>query len=134
VPESKNRRKKPTHRQGRSGRPNPAGAPPVDDELARLAAEGLPGGSTAFDPDAAATAVAQELTERSRHERTVESHAPTPTWYKVIMLGLMVAGLLWLIVYYLFQGAYPVPGLGTWNIAVGLVLMMAGLVMTTRWR
>jgi hypothetical protein len=66
VPESKNRRKKPARRPGGSGRTAPA-APPVDAELARLAAEGLPGGSTAFDPDAAANAVAQELTERSRH-------------------------------------------------------------------
>lgn len=133
MPESKNRRKKPSRRPGGSGRPAPAAAPPVDAELARLAAEGLPGGSTAFDPEAAANAVAQELTERSRHG-SPETHAPTPTWYKAIMLGLLVAGLLWLIVYYLFQGAYPVPGIGTWNIGVGLALMMVGLIMTTKWR
>jgi hypothetical protein len=133
VPESKNRRKKPARRPGGAARTSPA-APPVDEELARLAAEGLPGGSTAvFDPDAAAAAVAEELTERSRHG-SPDLHAPTPTWYKVIMLGLMVVGLLWLIVYYLFQGAYPVPGIGTWNIGVGLGLMMIGLVMTTKWR
>ena len=133
MPESKNRRKKPTRRPGRSARTAPAAAPPVDSELARLAAEGLPGGSTAFDPEATANAVAQELTERSRHG-SPETHAPTPTWYKVIMLGLLVAGLLWLIVYYLFQGTYPVPGIGTWNIGVGLALMMIGLIMTTKWR
>ena len=132
MPESKNRRRKPARRAG--GRTTPAtAATPVDEELARLAAQGLPGGSTAFDPDATATAVAQELTERSRHG-SAEPHAPTPTWYKAVMLGLMVVGLLWLIVYYLFQGLYPVPGLGTWNIGVGLGLMMVGLVMTTKWR
>lgn len=133
MPESKNRRKKPARRPGGSGRPAPSAATPVDEELVRLAAEGLPGGSTAYDPDATAAAVAQELTERSRHG-SPESHAPTPTWYKAIMLGLLVVGLLWLIVYYLFQGAYPVPGIGTWNIGVGLGLMMVGLVMTTKWR
>ncbi|MFF0991051.1 cell division protein CrgA [Kocuria nitroreducens] len=132
MPESKNRRKKPARRPGGSGRPAPA-APPVDAELARLAAEGLPGGSTAFDPEATANALAQELTERSRHG-SPEIHAPTPTWYKAIMLGLLVVGLLWLIVYYLFQGTYPVPGIGAWNIGVGLALMMAGLIMTTKWR
>ena len=58
MPESKNRRKKPARRPGGSGRPSPAAAPPVDAELARLAAEGLPGGSTAFDPEATANAVA----------------------------------------------------------------------------
>lgn len=133
MPESKNRRKKPARRSGGSGRTAPSATPPVDAELARLAAEGLPGGSTAYDPEATANAVAQELTERSRHG-SPEAPAPTPTWYKVIMLGLLVVGLLWLIVYYLFQGAYPVPGIGTWNIGVGLALMMAGLIMTTRWR
>lgn len=133
MPESKNRRKKPARRPSGSGRTAPATAPTVDAELARLAAEGLPGGSTAFDPEAAANAVAQELTERSRHG-SPETHAPTPTWYKAIMLGLLVAGLLWLIVYYLFQGTYPVPGIGTWNIGVGLALMMVGLIMTTKWR
>ncbi|MFI7583824.1 cell division protein CrgA [Kocuria sp. M1N1S27] len=133
MPESKNRRKKTARRPGGSGRSAPSATPPVDAELARLAAEGLPGGSTAFDPEATANAVAQELTERSRHG-SPEAPAPTPTWYKVIMLGLLVVGLLWLIVYYLFQGAYPVPGIGTWNIGVGLALMMAGLIMTTRWR
>ena len=133
MPESKNRRKKPARRPGGAGRTAPAAGPQVDEELARLAAEGLPGGSTAYDPDATAAAVAQELTERSRHG-SPESHAPTPTWYKAVMLGLLVVGLLWLIVYYLFQGTYPVPGIGTWNIAVGLGLMMAGLIMTTRWR
>ena len=133
MPESKNRRKKPARRPGGSGRSTPAAAPPVDAELARLAAEGLPGGSTAFDPEAAANAVAQELTERSRHGSPAP-HAPTPTWYKAVMLGLLVVGLLWLIVYYLFQGTYPVPGIGTWNIGVGLALMMVGLIMTTKWR
>lgn len=25
-------------------------------------------------------------------------------WFKVIMIGLMIVGLLWIIAYYLFQG------------------------------
>ena len=133
MPESKNRRKKPARRPAGSAHGAQA-ATPVDEELARLAAEHLPGGSTAvFDPDAAAAAVAEELTQRSGRG-SADLHSPTPTWYKAIMLGLMIVGLLWLIVYYLFQGAYPVPGIGTWNIGVGLVLMMAGLIMTTKWR
>ena len=133
MPESKNRRKKPARRPGGSGRSTPAAAPPVDAELARLAAEGLPGGYTAVDPEAAPNAGAQEINERSRHG-SPEAHAPTPTWSKAIMLGLLVVGLLWLIVYYLFQGTYPVPGIGTWNIGVGLALMMVVLIMTTKWR
>lgn len=131
MPESRKRPRKPARRRGGSGRASPAARPPADEEMARLAAEGL--GSTAYDPEAVAGAVAQELTERSRHGAP-QTHAPTPTWYKAIMLGLLLLGLVWLIVYYLFQGAFPLPGIGTWNIGVGLGFMMAGLIMTTKWR
>ncbi|WP_262925649.1 cell division protein CrgA [Kocuria atrinae] len=50
------------------------------------------------------------------------------------MIGLMIVGLLWIIVYYLFQGTLPIPGINVWNLIIGLVFMMTGLIMTTRWR
>lgn len=59
---------------------------------------------------------------------------PTPLWYKVVMIGLMIVGLLWIIVYYLFQGTLPIPGLNLWNLVLGLAFMLVGLIMTTRWR
>ena len=65
---------------------------------------------------------------------TTRAGQPTPLWYKTVMIGLMILGLLWIIVYYLFQGALPIPGLNLWNLILGLVFMLVGLIMTTRWR
>ena len=48
--------------------------------------------------------------------------------------GLMIVGLLWVVVYYISQGTYPIPKLGARNIAVGLGTMMVGFLMTLRWR
>jgi len=50
------------------------------------------------------------------------------------MVGLFVLGLLWIVTFYVSQGAYPIPMLHVWNLAVGFGLLMAGFAMTTRWR
>ncbi len=61
--------------------------------------------------------------------------APSSPVYVGIMLGLMVLGLLWLVVYYLWGNSIPfIAGLGNWNFAIGFVLMISGLLMTMRWR
>ena len=51
------------------------------------------------------------------------------------MLGLMLLGLMWVVTYYI-SGAnqYPVPRSRRWNLGVGFGLMLAGFLMTTRWR
>ena len=61
--------------------------------------------------------------------------APSSPLYIGVMLGLMVLGLLWLVVYYLWGQNIPfIAGLGNWNFAIGFTLMIAGLLMTMRWR
>ena len=59
---------------------------------------------------------------------------PNPQWYAPVMVGLMVIGLVWIVVFYLTQQAYPVPGIGLWNLGLGFIIAMAGFLMTTRWR
>ncbi|MET4060519.1 hypothetical protein ABIB35_002067 [Arthrobacter sp. UYP6] len=59
---------------------------------------------------------------------------PNPVWYKPVMFGLMIIGLLWIIVFYISQGVYPVPALGAGNILVGFGVAIVGFLMTTRWR
>ncbi|GED00126.1 hypothetical protein KVA01_22800 [Kocuria varians] len=70
----------------------------------------------------------------AEREQRAGDYQPTPTWYKVIMVGLMIVALLWIISYYLFQGLIPIPGIGVWNLVIGLAFMLTGLIMTTRWR
>jgi hypothetical protein len=59
---------------------------------------------------------------------------PTPQWYKYLMFTLMVVGLLWIIVFYVTQGLFPVPAFGNWNILIGFGIAIAGFLMTLRWR
>jgi len=60
--------------------------------------------------------------------------APNPVWFKPVMFGFMLLGLLWIIVFYVSQTSCPIPQLGTWNILVGFGIMFIGFLMTTRWR
>ncbi len=59
---------------------------------------------------------------------------PNPRWWVPVMLGLMIAGLLWVVVYYISQTAYPIPGIEHWNLIIGFGLLLIGFGMTTRWR
>ncbi|MBN9608198.1 MAG: cell division protein CrgA [Actinobacteria bacterium 69-20] len=60
---------------------------------------------------------------------------PSSQVYVGIMVGLMLLGLAWLVAYYLWPHSIPgMSSLGNWNFGVGFVLMIAGLVMTMRWR
>lgn len=89
------------------------------------------------DVDDAQETAAPKRRKKSAARRELKKSGepqPTPLWYKVVMIGLMIAGLLWIIVYYLFQGILPIPGIEVWNLVIGLGFMMTGLVMTTRWR
>jgi hypothetical protein len=57
-----------------------------------------------------------------------------PAWFVPVMIGLMVVGLLWVVVFYISSQRYPVEALGRWNLAIGFGLMLSGFAMTTRWR
>ncbi len=63
-----------------------------------------------------------------------EAAKPSPRWWVVTMVGLMVLGLIYLVVTYLSQLRYPIGALGYWNVGVGFGIMMVGFAMTTRWR
>jgi len=78
----------------------------------------------------------------ARRDRSVERAArdesaanqPNPVWFKPVMFGFMIVGLLWIIVFYVSQGLFPIPDLGSWNILIGFGIAFIGFIMTTRWR
>jgi hypothetical protein len=79
--------------------------------------------------------MARGTTRNAENAETPSSKdAPNPVWFKPVMFGFMLVGLLWIIVYYLSQTSWPVPSLGPWNIMVGFGIMFIGFLMTTRWR
>ncbi|MFV0459938.1 MAG: cell division protein CrgA [Actinomycetales bacterium] len=64
---------------------------------------------------------------------------PNPRWFLPVMLGFMIVGLAWIVVFYVSQGQYPLQTLGdwtvgNWNLVIGFGLMLIGFFMTTRWR
>jgi hypothetical protein len=65
---------------------------------------------------------------------TSGARKPNPRWFTPVMLGLMILGLLWVIVFYVAQTEYPIPKIGNWNLLVGFGLLLVGFGMTTRWR
>jgi hypothetical protein len=50
------------------------------------------------------------------------------------MVTVLLVGLAWLVTFYLSSGSLPVEAWGYWNLGVGFAILVAGLVMSTRWR
>jgi hypothetical protein len=49
------------------------------------------------------------------------------------MVTVMILGGLWVVIYYLSGGAWPIEAIGGWNLAVGFGLVLAGFGMTSGW-
>lgn len=71
---------------------------------------------------------------RETEERPAGADAPNPVWFKPIMVGFMLLGLAWIIVFYLSGQAFPIPSIGSWNLVIGFGIAFIGFLMTTRWR
>ena len=72
------------------------------------------------------------LPSRAARARAAE---PSPRWYAVVMVALMLIGLLWIVVYYVAGDKIAfMASLGAGNFAIGFGAMVAGLVMSMRWR
>lgn len=75
--------------------------------------------------------------ERNRAERAAaRKDAPNPVWFKPVMFGFMLLGLIWIVLYYITSGSLqlPVPPLGQANIFVGFGLVLVGFLMTPWWK
>ena len=66
---------------------------------------------------------------------TARTLAPSPTWYPIVMVGVLLVGLAWIAVYYIAGDRVAViKDIGAWNFMVAFGIMMVGLVMAVRWR
>lgn len=66
--------------------------------------------------------------------RSPQADKTSPAWYAPVFVTLLVVGLLWVVVFYITSGGYPLGMLGYWNLAIGFALMMTGFLMTMNWR
>jgi hypothetical protein len=72
-----------------------------------------------------------EIDERA--EKLIPKKKVTPKWLVPIFVALLVIGLLWVVVFYITK-TYPIPGIQSWNILIGFVIMLAGFIMTMWWQ
>jgi hypothetical protein len=72
------------------------------------------------------------LQSRAARARAAE---PSPQWFAPLMVALLVLGLVWIVVYYVAGDKLGfMVDIGPWNFAIGFGAMVAGLVMSMRWR
>jgi phosphatidylglycerophosphate synthase len=65
---------------------------------------------------------------------TASDKRPSPVWLPATAVALIIAGIGWLVVYYLSETIYPVQAWGYWNLAVGFGAMVAALALLSKWR
>lgn len=58
----------------------------------------------------------------------------SPAWLAPVMVGSFLLGLLWIVVFYVSQTLYPIPGIGAWNMLVGFAFIGVGFSLATKWR
>lgn len=72
---------------------------------------------------------------QARSAAAARAAQPSPRWYVGLMVGLMLLGLLWIVVYYIAGDEIPfMVSLSAWNFAIGFGAMVVGLIMSMRWR
>jgi hypothetical protein len=57
----------------------------------------------------------------------------SPPWLLPTMLASLIVGLVWIVVFYVSQEKWPVSVLGAWNLVIGFVFLVFGVVLSTRW-
>ncbi len=67
-------------------------------------------------------------------ERWTDGIPLSPSWWAPAFITILLIGLIYLVVFYLTSGRFPIPGIHNWNIAVGVGIMLVGFGMTLRWR
>jgi hypothetical protein len=89
-------------------------------------------------------ATQEAVVPKSRvRKRTVYTPPPSKTarrkvsapWVGPAIVVCLVIGLAWIATYYTTQGSVPgMSTLGSWNLVVGFVFIVAGVTLSTRWR
>jgi hypothetical protein len=81
----------------------------------------------------------KKVVERHAHEEQhhIEEESPlleSPSWLAPVMVANFLIGLLWIVIFYVSQTAYPIPGIGAWNMIIGFSFVAVGFSLATKWR
>ena len=81
----------------------------------------------------------KKVQEKHAHEEQIfdaEPHGPieSPSWLAPVMVANFLIGLFWIVVFYVSQTTYPIPGIGAWNMIIGFSFIGVGFSLATKWR
>jgi hypothetical protein len=62
------------------------------------------------------------------------AYRPNGAWFVPTMVTLLLVGLAWVVVFYVSESKFPIPGIGAWNLVCGFAVMLVGFGLATRWR
>jgi hypothetical protein len=85
-------------------------------------------------PPAAKVAQARAAAEAERRRQAQALDRPNPSWWAPVFVTLLLVGLLWIVVFYISQGQWPVAAFRYWNLVVGFALLIGGFAMTMKWK
>ncbi len=57
----------------------------------------------------------------------------SPPWLAPTMLGSLIVGLVWIVLFYVSQQSLPISALGAWNLVIGFGFLVGGVVLATKW-
>lgn len=83
---------------------------------------------------------AKKKPEKVREQKVVRDDLPNPVWFKPVMFGFMLLGLIWILLFYISGAQLPLGAaagalnIGNGNILVGFGIFIVGFVMATRWK
>lgn len=63
-----------------------------------------------------------------------KKRAASAPWIAPAMVACLVLGLAWIALYYVTAGGAFLASLGGWNLLCGFALIVAGIILGTRWR
>ncbi|MFI0420222.1 MULTISPECIES: cell division protein CrgA [Spongiactinospora] len=82
--------------------------------------------------------MAKPKTTRKKAVYTPPAKAQTvkvsPRWLAPTMVVAWIIGILWIAVYYVAPSTPFIGPLGNWNLLIGFVFIIFGVVLSTRWR
>ena len=67
-------------------------------------------------------------------EDAVDAFVACAVGFVAAAVTLLLLGLAWVVVFYVSESKYPIPGIGAWNLVCGFAVMLAGFGLATRWR
>ena len=66
-------------------------------------------------------------------QRSTKSRV-SPAWLAPTMLACLIVGLAWIATFYISGQTLPIKLIDQWNLVVGFALIVAGVILATRWQ